>query len=78
MKTERTKIISSQEKPLYPCLKESCFTGNIVLFTSPRHGTVIHLGKTNNSSYDIGEYKPDFMESKFSLLPANFKLTLSN
>ena len=62
-----------EPKSEYPCLKIS-ESGNIVLFTSSKTGTVIQSDKSNY--YQVGKYSTDWAERNFT--PFHGTITLSN
>lgn len=53
---------SDHPVPAYPCLRRSAVTGNIVLFTGPTTGTVVHGGGDGGSS-SLGHYSKEFSDA---------------
>lgn len=49
---------SDHPVPTYPCLRRSAVSGNIVLFTGPTTGTVVHGGPSN-----LGHYSKEFSDA---------------
>lgn len=50
---------SNHPVPAYPCLRRSAVSGNIVLFTGPTTGTVVHSG----GSASLGYYSKEFSDA---------------
>lgn len=50
---------SDHPVPAYPCLRRSAASGNIVLFTGPTTGTVVHGG----GSSGLGYYSEEFSDA---------------
>jgi len=65
----------TKEKP-FPKLMISLLTDNVVLFSSPKEGMVVLLGKRNKCCYEIGEYAKDFTMDNFT--DYNEPITLQN
>lgn len=51
---------SDHPVPDYPCLRRSAASGNIVLFTGPNTGTVVHIGGGPSS---LGHYSKEFSDA---------------
>lgn len=74
MKVE-VKEIEVKNEIEYPCLMRSEDTGNIVLFVRARVGTVVSIGR-KNETWKIGEHSKCF--SSVNFLPFNGTITLQN
>lgn len=62
-----------EEKPHYPCLKQSS-EEIIVLFTEQNRGVML----SHSNCCGFGEYRTNWIEDNFKLLDKNKKIILSN
>lgn len=73
IKTNESKVAEK----VYPYLGQmsSNNTGLLVLFVSPKFGTVLRTG-TGWNVYDVGAYRTDWLQENFK--PFNGSVTISN
>jgi len=71
MKAEINVITPKTE---YPCLKMNKGAGLVVLFGASRRGTVV----VSNRTYPLGEFREDWIEENFEVLPSTTQIILAN
>lgn len=73
-----SKIVKNEKevKPIeFPVLMQSEATGIVILFTSPKVGTIL----VGNDAHDIGEYGDDWSDaSRHPWKPFECKITIGN
>jgi len=73
MKITVTRKPAPPVQSQYPCLKQYCYKGRVVLFVAPRTGIVVQRG---DGSYNVGDFSQKWAEEEY--LPFHGSVTFES